>query len=214
MTDKKTCVLLGAGGHAKVLIDCVSHFRDIKIAAITDPDEKLWGTKIVDIPVIGNDEKISNSIAMGVKYFIVGVGSTGNNIFRKKLFELGISNKLLPLTVIHPTAIVSKYSTIGEGSQILAGAIVNTGADIGENVIINSGAIVEHDCVINNHVHIATGATLSGTVKVGELSHIGTGASIRQSITIGCETVIGAGAVVVKDAISRKTYIGNPAKPI
>ena len=214
MKDKKKCVLLGAGGHARVIIDCVNKYNEIEIIALTDPDETLWEKYLYDIPIVGNDAILPNLKLKGVDYFIVSVGSTRNNQIRKELFELGLSSGLSPITIIHPSAIISNYSKIGAGSQIMAGTIINSGAIIGDNVIVNSGAIIEHDCVIGDHVHIATGATLSGTIKVGNLAHIGTGASIRQSINIGHEAVIGAGAVVVEDVPANTIYVGNPAKPI
>ena len=214
MKDKKKCVILGAGGHARVIIDCVNKLNEIEILALTDPDESLWEKYLYDIPIIGDDTVLPNLKSRGADYFIVGVGSTRNNQIRKELFELGLLSGLLPLTIIHPSAIISSFSKIGSGTQIMAGAIINSGTIIGDNVIVNSGAIVEHDCVIGNHVHIATGATLSGTIKVGNMAHIGTGASIRQSINIGVRAVIGAGAVIVKDVPANTTYVGNPARPI
>jgi sugar O-acyltransferase (sialic acid O-acetyltransferase NeuD family) len=208
---KKTCIILGAGGHARVLIDCLQLSTAVNIEGILDPNPALTGTKIYGIPVLGNDELLSEMLARGIDYFVVGVGGTSNNNPRKKLFELALAHGLKPLNIQHPTAIISSKVIIGNGCQLLPGCIVNAGAQLGMNVIVNSGAIVEHDCTIGNHVHIATGAKLTSTIRVGDEAHIGAGATIRQCITIGEKAVIGAGAVVVKNVPANVTVIGIPA---
>ena len=209
---KKTCVILGAGGHTRVLIDCLQFSADINLAGILDPNPALTGTSIYGIPVLGGDELLSQMSTHGVEYFMIGVGGTGNNHPRQKLFELASEQGLKPLTVQHPTAIVSANAIIGDGCQLLPGCIINAGARLGLNVIVNSGAIVEHDCTIGNHVHLATGAKLAGTVQVGSGAHIGAGATIRQCLVIGAEAIVGAGSVVVKDVPANQIVVGVPAK--
>ena len=207
----KTCILLGAGGHARVLIDCLQTIPTVGIAGILDRDPEMIGAEVYGIPILGNDELLPEIIERGVEYFVVGLGGTSNNNPRKRLFEFAVKHRLKPLTVQHPSALVSHRATIGEGCQLLPGSIVNAGAKLGMNVIVNSGAIIEHDCVIGDHVHVATGAKLSGTVLVGNGAHIGTGATIRQAIRIGEFSVVGAGAVVVKDVPAHTIVVGVPA---
>jgi sugar O-acyltransferase (sialic acid O-acetyltransferase NeuD family) len=208
---QKTCIILGAGGHTRVLIDCLQYSEDVTIFGILDPNPDIKGRNIFTIPIIGNDELLDSLRSQGVNYFVIGLGGTGNNMPRIKLYNLALKYGLKPLTVRHPSAIISTRATIGEGSQLLPGCIINTAANIGINCIINSGAIIEHDCIIGNHVHIATGAKLASTVQVGEGAHIGAGSTIRQLIKIGEYSVIGAGAVVVKDVQPRTTVVGIPA---
>jgi sugar O-acyltransferase (sialic acid O-acetyltransferase NeuD family) len=208
----KRCIILGAGGHARVLIDCMRGSGVVQIHGILDPDEERWGQTMYEVPILGGDELIAQIAGEGVKYFTVGLGSTGSSEARQRLFSLGQSQGLLPLTVIHPACIYSGSATIGPGSQLLAGSIVNAGAVIGKNVIINTGAIVEHDCRVEDHAHIATGARLAGTVHVGAGAHIGVGAAVRQGITIGESAVVGAGAAVVKDVPPWTVVVGVPAR--
>jgi sugar O-acyltransferase (sialic acid O-acetyltransferase NeuD family) len=208
------CVIVGGGGHARVLIDCLRLSGAARIYGVLDPDRSRWGQNMLDVPIVGGDDLLAGLKAHGVDWFAIGLGGTGDNRPRRTLFELALSHGLRPLIVQHPTAIVSSHATIGEGCQLLPGCIVNAGAMLGVNVIVNSGAIVEHDCMIGNHVHIATGAQLASTVRVGDGAHIGAGATIRQSITIGEGSIVGAGAVVVKDVSPYVVVAGVPAHPL
>ncbi len=207
------CVVIGAGGHARVLVDCLQ-LAGARVHGILDADRSLWGTRLFDLLILGDDQLLEDLAAQGVKYFVIGVGGTGNNRPRERLFALALARGLAPLTVRHPAAVCSARSVVGAGSQLLPGSIVNAGAELGVNVIINSGAIVEHDCRIGDHAHVATGARLASTVRVGERAHIGAGATVRQGTRIGEDAIIGAGAVVVKNVASGQTVIGVPARPL
>jgi len=208
------CVILGGGGHARVLIDCIEVEGRVQLHGILDPDQRSWGQTVLGVPILGSDELLADMMASGVNYFAVGLGGTGDNGPRQRLFELGLSYDLKPLMIKHPTVILSPWCKVGEGSQLLPGSIVNAGAELGINVIINTGAIIEHDCLIGNHVHVATGARLASTVRVGDGAHIGAGATVRQCITIGEGAIVGAGAVVVKDVPPRIVVAGVPARPL
>jgi len=209
----RRCVILGGGGHARVLIDSLLLTEQVELHGILLPDESLWGSDVFAVPVLGGDELLPGLVEQGVDSFVVGLGSIGNNSLRQRLFHYGLEQGLDILSVCHPRAVLSPRACYGRGGQFLPGCIVNAGAVIGENVIINSGAIIEHDCQIGDHAHVATGAHLSGTVIVGEGAHIGTGAVVRQGIKIGQNALVGAGAVVVKDVPPDTLVIGVPARP-
>jgi len=208
---EESCVIFGAGGHARVLMESLDLLNGIAVFCILDTDPDLWNTTIMQVEVLGGDDKLSEIVAAGVTRFVIGVGGIADNRPRKRLFELACQSGLLPLTIVDRSARISKSATIGAGSQLLPGSIVNAGTRIGANVIVNSGSIVEHDCRISDHVHIATGAVLASSVTVGQAAHIGAGAVVRQGIVIGEESVVGAGAVVVRDVAARSTVMGVPA---
>jgi sugar O-acyltransferase (sialic acid O-acetyltransferase NeuD family) len=203
---------LGAGGHARVIIDIVRCMGRYEIVGLIDRDPALTGQTVDGVPVIGTEESLPELLRKDVRQFFIGVGGIGDNAVRAKLFARVCEMGFTPIRAIHPRAIVSASANIGDGSVVMAGAILNPGAVIGADTIVNTGAIVDHDCLIGDHVHIAPGVTLSGNVTIGAYSHIGTGASVKQGITIGANTVVGAGAVVVSDLPDDVTAVGVPAR--
>jgi UDP-perosamine 4-acetyltransferase len=209
-----TCVLLGAGGHASVLLDCLALSGAATVAAVLVPDKALWGTAFAGVTVLGGDDLMADLLQRGVTHFVVGLGGAGNNRPRQRLFGLAVRSGLAPLTVIHPSSIVSPRAVLGPGCQLLPGSIVNAGATLGANVIVNSGAIVEHDCAVSDHVHVATGARLAGTVTVGTGAHVGAGATVIQGRHVADWAVVGAGAVVSRNVDAGVTVVGVPAAPL
>lgn len=212
--QQSLCIILGGGGHAHVLIDSMQMSGAALPYAILDPNHTQWGQRILNVPILGDDDLLPELIKRGANCFAVGLGGIGDNRPRQRLFELGLAYDLKPITVVHPSAVLSKWAEVGSGAQILPGSIINAGAKLGVNVIVNSGAIVEHDCILDDHVHIATGAHLASTVQVGVGVHIGAGATVRQCLTIGAGAIVGAGAVVVKDVPPNTVVVGVPAAPL
>lgn len=208
------CVVLGAGGHARVLVDCLQSPGVADLVGVLDPDPRLHRQKLLGIPILGGDDLLAGLAVDGVTHFVVGLGGVGNNGPRRRLFELGCSAGLDPMEVRHGSALVSRWAEVGVGCQFLPGSIVNASAILGCNVIVNSGAIVEHDCIVGDHVHIATGARLASSVKIGSSAHVGAGATVRQCIVIGEGAIVGAGAVVVRNVAPGVVVAGVPARPI
>lgn len=210
----KRVVGVGAGGHAKVLIDILRLCGGFEIVGLTDRNPQLWDTKVLDVPVLGDDGHLPALLAGGVGAAFIGVGSEGDSRLRRLLFDRARSIGFEVVSVIHPRATIAASAIIGRGAMIMAGAVINPAARLGDNVIVNTSAVVEHDCVLGNHVHIATGAKLASTVCVEEGAHIGAGASVRQGVTIGAGAIVGAGAAVVRDVPAGVTVIGVPAAPL
>ncbi len=182
--------------------------------AVLDADPKLWGKSLLGIPVLGGDDLLPQLLKQGARSFIIGLGAAGDNRPRKRLYEFGIQQDLVPVSAIHPTAVVSPSASIGAGVFLGPLSVVNAGASIGVNTILNTGAIVEHDCRIGDHAHVATGARLASTVQVGRLAHVGAGATVKQCVRIGEGAIVGAGAVVVGEVEPWTTVAGVPARPL
>lgn len=195
---KEKIVLAGGGGHCKVVIDAIKKQGGFDIHGVVDPSLQK-GTKVLGVPVIGNDEVLPEVFNKGVRYAFVSVGSVGKCGPRKRLYGKLKKMKYILPTVVHPKAIVADDVELGEGTFIAAGAVVNPGTKIGKNAIINTSASVDHDCTIGDFVHIAPNATLSGGVVVGEETHIGTGATVVQYKTIGKRCMIRMGKAAYSD---------------
>lgn len=203
---------LGAGGHAKVIIEILRLNKSYEIIGLLDTKPELKGKSLLGLPILGSDELLPQLMHDGISHFFVGLGSIGDTKARQRLFELATQYGMNPIDVIHPQAVISPSAEFGAGITVMAGAVINASACLGVNVIVNTGSLVEHDCVIGDHVHIATGAQLASTVQIGAGAHIGAGATVRQGITIGKGAIVGAGAVVVKAVPHHIVVAGVPAR--
>lgn len=203
---------LGAGGHAKVIIEMLRCQGGCELVGLLDPTQELWGKHVLGVPVLGDDSLLSALADDGVGHFFVGLGGTGDTKPRQRLYELALHRGLKPIDAVHPRGVISPSAELGAGVTVMADAVINACARLGVNVIVNTGAVVEHDCVIGDHVHIATGAQLASTVQVGPGAHIGAGATVRQCISIGEGSIVGAGAVVVANVSPYVVVVGVPAR--
>jgi len=203
-------IILGAGGHAKVLIDAL---RGAEIRGLTDPGSDRAGQQVLGVPWLGADDVLSSHPPDAVQ-LVNGLGTVRVAPRRRALFELCKAKGYRFATVVHASAVIASDVDLAEGTQVMAGAVVQAGSQIGENTIINTGAVVDHDCRVGRHVHIASGAVLSGYVDVGDRVHIGAGATVIQGIRIGAGCLIGAGAVVIRDVLAGATVVGVPAREI
>jgi len=205
---------LGAGGHAKVVLEILRMNSCFELVGLLDSKSELKGQSVLGVPVLGDDSCLSDLLNRGIKHFFIGVGSIGEVSLRLRLYNLAMAHDMQPVSALHPQAVISPSATIGPGATVMATAVINACAALGANVIINTGAIVEHDCVLADHVHVATGARLASAVRVGRGAHIGAGATIRQGITIGEGAIVGIGTAVVKDVKPHTIVVGVPARPL
>lgn len=210
---KEKIILIGGGGHAKSVIESINSMEKFEIIGILDKKDKV-GSYIYDIEVIGVDGDLENYYKQGIKNIFITLGSIGNPIIRRKLYDYAKKIGFKFPNIIDKNSIISPKTLLGEGIFIGKGVIVNCDVNIGNNCIINTGCIIEHDCKIGDFVHIAPGSTLSGGVIIGENSHIGTNSTVIQYKKVGSNTVIGAGSVVIKDIDNNVKAYGNPCKEV
>lgn len=200
----KDVIIVGTGGHAKVVADIVLSARDHLVGFITG-DDRI--NDFMGWPVLGRDTEYGKFLDC---CFVIAVGDPGA---RERI--AGSMEGVGWYTAIHPSASISAiHTSIGEGSVIMANAVINPCSQIGRHCIINSNATVEHDDQIEDLVHVSVGAELAGAVKVGRRTWIGVGAAVKNGIRICRDCMIGAGAVVVKDIEVPGTYVGVPARRV
>lgn len=205
----KPVIIIGAGGHAKVLAECL-RLQGVSVLGALDKSVST-GSKTADLPILGDDSAIGTYPCDSVE-LVNGLGSVGDTSLRKKIFDRFNQQGYTFRTVIHPSAIIARDCVLDEGVQVMAGAVINTGTRIAADSIINTGAIIDHECEIGQHVHVAPGVTLSGGVHVADGVHIGTGATVIQGINIDAGALVGAGAVVIRDVEKGAKVAGVPAK--
>lgn len=204
-------VVIGAGGHAKVVVDAAER-SGWRLYGLLDVDSSRHGEPFVTTKIRGGDELLPHLKEEGVTHFIVGIGSVGNPVARKRAFAAGLAAGLEAAVVIHPNAIVADPGQIGGGTLVAAGAVINPDARVGTNVIINTHALVEHDAEVGAHAHLAPGCRVLGGCAIGDRSHIGAGAIILQGVRVGADVMVAAGAVVLGDVPNGVTMMGVPAK--
>lgn len=199
-------ILIGAGGHAKSVIDSIEKCNQYHILGFTDiacVDEYRG------YPYLGNDNILESYFKIGIKYAFISMGFLGEisnkrNLLYKKVKNLGYK---LPI-IIDPSAVVASDAEIGEGTFIGKGCIVNSAVRVGKMCIINTGAIVEHDNQIGNYSHISVNTTLCGNVTVGENTFIGANATIIQGKKIDSGSIVGAGSIVLRDTSQNEKVYG------
>jgi UDP-perosamine 4-acetyltransferase len=206
-------ILIGAGGHCKVVLDAIRLAKKYKVIGISDIKAKI-GQKILGIPVICTDSQLRNYYKKGNKNCFITVGAINDFKIRMDLF-----NKIKKIgfafpNIIHPNSTVSNFTQLGEGNYIACAAIINAGTSIGNNCIINTGSVIEHDCQVGDFVNIAPGTIINGGVKIGRGTQIGSGSVVVQGIKIGKNVIIGCGSVVLDDVPDNILAYGSPCRKI
>ena len=194
--NNKPVIIVGTGGHAKVVADMLK-LSNREILGFVDPkmDAELdfCGKK-----VLGDDSVISqyphNEIELAN-----GIGSLPGKKNRWKLADKMRMQGYSFATIVHPSSIIAPDVFLGEGVQVMAGVVIQSSVKIGKDSIINTGAIVDHDCNILKNCHLSPGVVCSGGVLIGENTHVGTGSIVIECISIGKNSIIAASSVVYRD---------------
>jgi len=192
----KKLVLIGGGGHCKSVLDSVFRMGVYQDIVITDLEIPVR-TSIMGCSVVGDDSLLPKLFANGYKKAIITVGSIKTTKPRENIY-----NKIKRIgfkleTIIDPSAQVSEYAKIGNGTFVGKNACINSEAIIGDNAIINTNAVIEHDCKVGDFSHISVNAVLCGESRVGDYSFIGANSTVIQGVTVGSRSVIGAGTIVI-----------------
>lgn len=205
---KEGVIVLGASGHAKVVIELLRASGlqvDYCVGGLDSPESCLG------VAVLKGDEHLQHLRENGYTRAFVAIGS---NALRQRLAHTAREAGFHLVNAISPTAVISPTARLGKGIAIMAGVIINAESVIEDLAIINTGATIDHDCRIGQAVHIAPQCALAGNVSVSEAAFLGIGCKIIPGIKIGEGATIGAGGVVVSDIPARTLAVGIPARVI
>ena len=205
--NSEAVVIIGSGGHAKVVIELVRAEGKYQIKGCTGLGES--GFVLGDVPILGTDSVLPAMLANGTKKAFVAIG---DNHLRLRLLAQVSEMGFEVINAVSPNAVVSPSATLGRGIAIMAGAIINASAKIGDGAIINTNAGVDHDCRIGNGAHIGPGSALAGNVEIGCESFLGAGTCVVLGVRIGSRAIVGAGSVVIRDIPDDVTAMGVPAR--
>ncbi len=198
-------LIIGSGGHGRVIADIAMQLKRWKEIAFLDDDENIKSS--MGFRVIGKSYEALNFIQEYDLFVAIG-----NRVIREKMHQKIKAEGCIMPTLVHPSAIIGTQVQIGEGTVIMAGVVINCCSKIGDGCILNTAASIDHDCIIDDYVHISPGAKVAGTVSIGRGTWIGIGAIVSNNIGISKNVVVGAGAVVIKNIQAPGVYIGVPAR--
>lgn len=198
-------LIFGAGGHGRVLADAALLANQWDCILVSDRRlPKNQSDMFPGVPFV----TAAAALALDPSVHI----AIGNNQFREK--EAGVWGHERLVTVVHPAAVVSVFSSVNSGCFLAAGAVVGPLARVGMGVIINHCAVVDHDVEVGAFSHIAPNASLGGHAKLGRRVLVGSGAVVLPSIVVGDDVTIGAGSVVNANLLEPGTYAGIPARKL
>ncbi|HHY0580679.1 acetyltransferase [Vibrio parahaemolyticus] len=201
----KSCAILGASGHGKVVAE-IAELNGYK--TITFFDDRWPGLSSVEHWDVSGDTAVLLTKANEYDLVVVAIGDNATRcVKQRELNAAGANFEVLA----HPSAVISKYATIKAGTVVMANAIVNPFSHLGASCIINTSSTVEHDCKLAEGVHISPNVSLAGGVEIGQNSWIGIGSQVKQLVVIGRDAVVGAGSTVINHIPDFQTVVGSPA---
>jgi sugar O-acyltransferase (sialic acid O-acetyltransferase NeuD family) len=200
----QSLVVVGSGGHAKVVI-ATAQAAGLAVGAIVDDDPATHGRRVLGVEVAGGSAGVLSDPDA------VAVLAIGSNRARARL---GAAARCRFATVVHPSAVVHPTVLLAPGTVVFAGAVIQPDAVLGAHVIVNTCATIDHDCAVGDFVHVAPGVRLAGNVTLGEGAFLGIGACAIPGVTVGAWATVGAGASIVHDLPADVTAVGVPARPL
>jgi sugar O-acyltransferase (sialic acid O-acetyltransferase NeuD family) len=196
--------VIGAGGHAKVVISTL-RAAGHTVGGVFDDDPRKTGISLLGVKVLGLTSDIVNTD------YRAAVIAIGDNVTRRNLAQrIKVAEWI---TLVHPAAWVDPTVKLGQGTVVFAAAVIQPDTIVGDHVIINTGSTVDHDCVVGDFAHVAPGVHLAGETQLGEGALLGIGVVVKPCCRIGEWAIVGAGGVVVKDVPASVTAVGVPAVP-
>ncbi|UZH55528.1 NeuD/PglB/VioB family sugar acetyltransferase [Salinimicrobium tongyeongense] len=212
MNKKKEIIIVGTGGHAKVIVDMIHENQEYKIIGFTTINSD--SQEFCGYPVLGDDSVLSEYYDKGLRYAAIGVGAFKDNTLRRTVFEkvTKMGFKVPPL--IDASCIISKSAVVKEGAFLARGVILNNDVKIGKNTVVYTASSIDHETLIGDHVLISAGVTIGAYTNIEEGVLCALGSKVVSGVRIGKDILVGAGAVVVNNIEKKGTYLGCPAKKV
>jgi sugar O-acyltransferase (sialic acid O-acetyltransferase NeuD family) len=211
MTRKPGVLVVGASGHARVVLDAIERAGRYRVLGLI-ADGRKRGEREGAYRVLGGEAEFAAIASrLGARSGVIAIGDNWQrDQVRRRLLRQ--APRFSFVTIVHPAAVVARGAALGAGTVVMAGAVINPGAAVGECCIVNTGASLDHDCRMGNFSSLAPGAVVGGNVRIGRYTAIGLGASVIHRRKIGEHAVVGAGAVVLEDLPARCVAYGVPAR--
>ena len=209
---KTNVVIVGAGGHGRVVLDILQQDRGIRVAGFIDSNKDLIGRRVDGVEVLGGMKDLPQ--LKGERDITGAIVAIGTNGIRRAFAEELEQMRITLINAIHPSAHIAANAGLGKNIVIAAGAQICAHCQIGDSVILNTGCIVDHESMIGTAAHICPGARLAGRVTVEAGAFVGIGATVIHCMRIGYEAIVGAGAVVIHDVEPLATVVGVPARVV
>lgn len=204
--SKKKLIIIGGGGHGHDVYGIVKLLTDVEYVGCLDDNPE---TQMIDyLGPIKDFPKYLAEFGSDL-YYVIGINDSKIRKQIAKRMEVFFAK---PLTIIHPSAVVSNSHRIGAGSVLGPLAVVTERAELGVHVHLNTAASVNQGSKVGDFCTLSPGARICGDVTVGEQTMLGANSTIINLISVGSEVIIGAGAVVVTDIPDSVTAKGVPAK--
>jgi len=209
---KPSVMILGAGGHGRVVLDILLNARKYNVVGFLDNNTDIHGRRVDGVLVHGGiDDLPQIGPKLNIQGVIVAIGDNGvRRGLARQVDQIGFEL----ISAVHPSVTLAYNASIGRNVVIAAGAVVCANCQIGDSVILNTGCIIDHQTMIGEGTHICPGVRVAGRVKVEPGVFVGIGATIIPKVTLGCESIVGAGAVVLEDIPPMATVVGVPAVPV
>lgn len=213
LLEMENILIIGASGHAKVIVDIVEREDKYKILGLLDT-YKQKGEKLFDYDILGTEDDLPEMVLKNNIYgcFIAIGDNYTRRVMAKKILTL--TPQIEFINAIHPNAIIGKKVAMGEGIAIMPGVVINSNSKIGDFCILNTNSSLGHDGIMEDYSSMASGVRTGGGLLLKQCSAISIGATVVENITIENDSVIGAAALVNKNIPRQVVAYGVPAKII
>lgn len=210
----KKVILIGTGGHAAEVREYINYHNRvspddfIQIIGFLDENAELHKHYNYPEPYLGTVD--NHDIQADIEYMFC----FANMVYKEKLVKQFKEQGATFFKFIHPTALISESSKIGQGVLISHNASVGPMVVVGDFNILNSRCTIGHDTVLGDFNFISPQVSLSGNTKVGNHNMFGVNSATIPGVSLGNNNTIGAGSIITKNVEHNSVVVGVPGKVI